>query len=428
MKFRVRLFIVLFAGLTSIFLVSCKKQFVAVPLLSLYVEQDNYGELYNEIRHNRTKYDKESLLFYDIILKSVLNQPEESNRLIDLFRRRYSAADSTEYYLTQTAYNNYVKLSDYTKLKEISGILIEKYKQFIDSIDYVELQDDHHIYGILETEQPISLRKLGNTELKVKKDLAGYTLVTVQSANDSTVDFIFDTGANVNALIESSAKKLNLRIIPNSDIFVMGATGMRNHAQIGIADKLTIGNIEIHNAEFVVFADSLLTFANGLYTINGVVGFPIFSRFEEITYTDSTMVIPQSPAMKADEPNMFIEADDYILSVGYKGKIYPFFFDTGNDKTFFKRNFYNIDSTAFNTLNDIVYEMGGVGEVISKTAKVPEEVILNYAGKDFRLDKPYVETEYEKMSSHLYGSIGKDFMYKYPKRTLSFRQARIEFE
>ncbi len=186
---------------------SCKKQFQAVPLLSQYIKQDNYGELYNEIVNNRKKYTDESLIFYDIILKSVLNQPEASNLLINEFRRRFSATDTAEYYVTHTEYNNYVKLCDYVKLKEISGVLIEKYKPFIDSIEYVELNDDHRIYGILEKEQPISLRKLGDTELKVKKDLAGYTLIAVQSENDSIVDFIFDTGANVNAITESICQK-----------------------------------------------------------------------------------------------------------------------------------------------------------------------------------------------------------------------------
>jgi hypothetical protein len=72
--------------------------------------------------------------------------------------------------------------------------------------------------------------------------------------------------------------------------------------------------------------------------------------------------------------------------------------------------------------------MGGVGEVVTLRAKVPEEVRLEFAGKEFRLEKPYVETEYETMSRHLYGSIGKDFMYLYPKRIMSFRQARLAFE
>jgi hypothetical protein len=428
MQIKGSLNLLLLVFLTGSMAISCKKQFQADPLLSDWVEQDNYGNLYDALSNNRESHSKGALLYYDIILKSVLNLPEESNQLIRKFRQKYTFNDTTAYYLTLTEYNNYVKLCDYTKLKDIGGELIDKYQPFIDSLAYVELKDDHRIYLILEKEQPISVNKIADTELPVKRDLAGYTLMTVKASNDSTVDFIFDTGANVNALTETSAKKLNLRIIPNSDIFIMGATGMRNHAQIGMADSITIGNVKIRNAEFVVFADSLFTFANGLYVINGVVGFPIFSRFEEITYTDSTIVIPKIPTLEPAVPNMFIEADDYILSIGYKGKNYPFFFDTGNDKTFLKRNFYNIDSATFMSLNDTVFAMGGVGEVITMKARIPDEVTLQFSGKDFRLDKPYVEMQYEKMSRHLYGSIGKDFMYLYPKRTMSFKQSRLEFE
>jgi hypothetical protein len=429
MKYGRSICLVLLVTITGGLFVSCKKQFQPVSTLTQFVKQDKYNDLYSELIKNRANYDKGALLFYDIIMNSVLNKPEESNRLIGLFRNGYSQLDDTaNYYITQTEYNNYVKLCNYKKLKEIGSILIEKYRNFIDSSDYVELKDDNVSYEYLYNEKPITLTKKLDTNLDVKKDLAGYTLLTVRSSNDSTANFIFDTGANVNVATESSAKKLNLRIIPGSKIFVMGATGVRNEAMIGIADKISIGNIDIQNAEFVVFADSLFSFAGGRYVINGVVGFPIFSRFEEITYTDSVIYIPKTPTLIAAEPNMFIKADDYILAVGYNDKIYPFFFDTGNDKTFFKKNFYLTDSLYFNTFKDTIFSYGGVGGVNSIRAKQPYEITLNFSEKSFTLVKPFVQTEYEQMSRFLYGSIGKDFMNLYKKRTMSFRESRLEFE
>ena len=390
---------------------------------------DKYGNLNEELTVNRGKYNEESLLFYDIILNSVINKPWLSNDLIVKFRKQFTSAnDTVNYYLAQTEYNNYVKLCDYKKLKEIGGTLIEKYQTFVDSSDYIELKDDNIRYGFLEKEKPIELTKLADTKVKIKKDLAGYTLLSLKSSNDSTVDFIFDTGANVNAIIESAARKLNLRIIPNSIIHVMGATGARNEAHIGIADKITLNNMEMHNVEFVIFADSLFTFAGGKYIINGTIGFPIFSRFEEITYTDSTLFVPKTPTLKPGEPNMFIKLDDYILSVGYKGKKYPFFFDTGNMNTFFMSEFYKTDTTSFSPLKDTVLTFAGVGGSSKIKAKQPAEVILNFAGRDFRLIKPFVEVESEHRNKFLYGSIGKDFMGMYRTRIMSFREARIEFE
>ena len=390
---------------------------------------DKFGNLYDELTVNRGKYKEESILFYDIILKSVTNKPALSNELIGKFRKQFTSDnDTVNYYLTQTEYNNYVKLCDYRKLYEIGGTLIDKYQSFADSSDYIELKDDQIRYGILKNEKPIELVKLADTKLTIKRDLAGYTMMPLKSSNDSTVDFVFDTGANVNAIIESAAKKMNLRIIPNSTIHVMGATGARSEAHIGIADKITLNNMEMHNVEFVIFADSLFTFAGGRYIINGTVGFPIFSRFEEFTYTDSTLFVPKIPSLKSGEPNMFIKLDDYILSVGYKGRKYSFFFDTGNMNTFFMSEFYKTDPATFSPLKDTILSYAGVGGSSQIKAKRPAEVTLNFAGKDFRLIKPFVETESEHRNKFLYGSIGKDFMGKYKTRIMSFREARIEVE
>jgi hypothetical protein len=429
MKNKTNILLVLLSLIAGSLVISCRKAYQPITDLSEYVMHDKYGDLYEELTSNRGKYNAASLLFYDIILNSVTNKPELSNRLIDKFRKQFTTSnDTVNYYLVQTEYNNYVKLCDYRNLKKIGATLIEKYQAYVDSSDYIELKDDNIRYGILENEKPIELTKLADTRVKIRKDLAGYTLLSLRSRNDSIVDLIFDTGANVNAIIESAARKLNVRIIPNSTIHVMGATGARNEAHIGIAEKITLDNMEMHNVEFVIFPDSLFTFAGGRYVINGTVGFPIFSRFEEITYTDSTIFVPKTPTLKPGEPNMFIKLDDYILSAGYKGKKYPFFFDTGNMRTFFMSEFYKKDSTTFKPLNDTIITYAGIGGSARLKAKQPDEVMLNFAGREFRLIKPFVEVESEHRNKFLYGSIGKDFMGMYKTRRMSFREARIEFE
>jgi hypothetical protein len=429
MKTRTSLFLLLLSLMVSNLFLSCKKAYQPVSNLSEFVMHDKYSDLYTELTANRGKYKEASLLLYDIILNSVTNKPVLSNQLIEKFRKKFTTtSDTVNYYLAQTEYNNYVKLCDYRKLKEIGGSLIEKYKAYVDSSDYIELKDDHIRYGYLENEKPIELIKLADTRIKIKKDLAGYTLLSLKSSNDSTVDFVFDTGANVNAIIESAARKLNIRVLPNSAIHVMGATGVRNEAHIGIADMITLNNMEMHNVEFVIFADSLFTFAGGRYVINGTVGFPIFSRFEEITYTDSTLFVPKIPTLKPGEPNMFIKLDDYILAVGYKGRKYSFFFDTGNMSSFLMSEFYKIDTAIFKPLKDTILAYAGVGGSSKLIAKQPAEVVLNFAGKDFRLIKPFVEVESEGRNKFLFGSIGKDFMGMYKTRIMSFKEARIEFE
>ena len=242
---------------------ACTKVFQPIKKLNDLVDSNKFGELYTELSANRNIYKDKTLIYYDLILKSVLNQPEESNVLIQKFREQFSKfSDTVNYNLVQTEYYNNQKLLNYKKLKELSENLINNYKRFIDSSDFVELKDDNVAFGFLENELSTTVIKNTDTKIKVIKDLAGYNLLRVKSKNDSIVNMVFDTGANVNVVSESTAKKLNLRILPKAVVYVMGSTGIRNASKIAIADQGFIEKIGFTNAEFIVFPDSLLSLAN----------------------------------------------------------------------------------------------------------------------------------------------------------------------
>jgi hypothetical protein len=409
--------------------IACTKVFQPIKKLNDLADNKKFGELYTELSANRNIYNDKILIYYDLILKSVLNQPEESNALIQKFRERFSKlSDTVNYNLVQTEYYNNQKLLNYIKLKELSKNLIENYKRFIDSSEFIELKDDNIAFGFLENELATTVIKNTDTKIKVTNDLAGYNLLRVKSKNDSIVNMIFDTGANVNVVSESTAKKLNLRILPEAVVYVMGATGTRNASKIAIADQGFIENIEFKNAEFIVFPDSLLTFANGRYKINGVIGFPIIMRFESILFTDSLIYIPKNPIVKANIPNLFIKGDDYIIDIAYKNKKLPFFFDTGNSNTSLYKNMYDIDSMNFKVLKDTVFSYSSVGGTITQKAKFLPEIKLDCGSKSFVLKNTYIALEKNILNPDLFGSIGKDFVNQYKSILMSFKYAYIDFK
>ena len=143
---------------------ACTKVFQPIKKLNDLVESKKFGELYTELSANRNTYNDKTLIYYDLILKSVLNQPEESNALIQKFREQFSKfSDTVNYNLVQTEYYNNQKLLNNKKLKELSKNLIENYKRFIDSSDFVELKDDNVSYGFLENELPTTVIKNTDT-------------------------------------------------------------------------------------------------------------------------------------------------------------------------------------------------------------------------------------------------------------------------
>ncbi len=393
------------------------------------VENQKYGDLLFETTKNREAYAEESLIYYDIIIQSVINNPEKSNELIKSFYSKFATSnDTVTFYIIEAELNNYFKLFNYKKTLEISKKLLADFSAFYDSTEYADIKEGIVIDSLLQNEIPTSIAKIEDCFINIKKDIAGKNQLPVTGENDTTVNFIFDTGATVNVVTQTTAKKLNLKMIPNSSIKVFGGTGVANESSLAIADKIFIGNIEIRNAIFVVFADSLFSFYSGQYQINGIVGFPIFNLFEEIALTDSTAFIPKDVVKKNIEPNLFTFGPTCIISLDYKNQKFPFFFDTGFSTTYFYKNFYDIDSINFCKLEDTHVTIQGIGGYKTMKAKTIPEVDFICADKKFRFTDALIQLEYNPQNEKMNGNLGKDFMNQYEKRILSFKNAYIYFE
>ncbi len=98
--------------------------------------------------------------------------------------------------------------------------------------------------------------------------MAGLINVPVEF-KDSTFDFVFDTGANLSVITESYAIKAGLDV-RNVVFKVRAITGIDVNAKLGVAKLLKMGDVEVENVVFIVFPDSVLSFAGGAYRIRGL--------------------------------------------------------------------------------------------------------------------------------------------------------------
>lgn len=62
--------------------------------------------------------------------------------------------------------------------------------------------------------------------------------------------FLFDTGANLNMLFNSSADELNIK--PTSTVSVVGASGIRNKLPMAFVDELVFGPVSMGNMAFLI--------------------------------------------------------------------------------------------------------------------------------------------------------------------------------
>lgn len=116
---------------------------------------------------------------------------------------------------------------------------------------------------------PQEVHDTGPTSLPLRD---GRIPVTV---GDSAREYVFDTGANLSTIMRSEAEGLGLDIRP-AGLRVGTSTDAVITADVGIANRLTIGSIDVRNAIFLVLADSLLTFPDNS-RITGIIGFPVIA-------------------------------------------------------------------------------------------------------------------------------------------------------
>lgn len=80
--------------------IACTKAFQPIQKLNDLVEKNKFSELYTELSANRNSYNDKTLIYYDLILNSILNKPEESNALIQKFSEQF------------TSFSDYVELKN----------------------------------------------------------------------------------------------------------------------------------------------------------------------------------------------------------------------------------------------------------------------------------------------------------------------------
>lgn len=238
-----------------------------------------------------------------------------------------------------------------------------------------------------------------------------------------SMNFIFDTGANISTISASAAQRLKLEIIP-ADIDVDAITGKSVKASLAVCKKMVLGNIVVENAVFLVFGDDALSFPQINYQINGILGFPVIEALKEVQLTqDDYFIVPDKETAINSSSNMAIDGLSPLIFIDGK----HFSFDTGADHTILYAPFYlenkkNIDAKY--QLTKI--GMGGAGGKIEHDGFKIDHT-FHILGKPIVLkDISVLKTKINKET--VYGNIGQDVIKQFKKMTLNFDHMFIKFD
>jgi len=379
------------------------------------------------IRQGNILSESEKLVISGLI-DNLFNRPAESNKKLEEALRNFGGVlnDSIKMEIFQTQMINYVNLFDYENAVKLTTLLLKDYSSMIDSSDTDDMKNSNIIWESAKELSPQSCVRKGDTDIKIKKDMAGYYNIKLK-VNGIESEFIFDTGANFSTITSTHAKEMGLKFLKGS-LKVGTTTGIKIDARLACAENLEIGNIIYQNVLFLVLPDEALSFAGGLYKIEGIIGFPVIKEMKEVTFTSTRLFVPQVSAKK-DLMNMCLRSFIPVINVTQNNDSMIFTFDTGSRKTFLYRKYYE-DYKSFIDSNyeaeDL--ELNGAGGTQTIKGFKLDKIFLVAGGIKSKLtDIELYSEEIKEENKFIYGNMGQDFISGADKMTLNFEYMYIEF-
>lgn len=116
----------------------------------------------------------------------------------------------------------------------------------------------------------------------ITRDLAGLRRADITIGGVSA-GAILDTGANFSTVNETLARRMGLLML-DAAVSVGSSSRDAVASRLGVAESLTIGGATFANVVFIVLPDADLSFADGAYTIEAILGMPVFFKMGRIAF------------------------------------------------------------------------------------------------------------------------------------------------
>ncbi len=414
----------LFVLMIFVFTNSFAQDFKSV--YSLYLNHDYY-KFKNAILSSKS-LNKVELNINNALKNSVFCNFNESNLLINNLLKENSndIHDSIKAELYSAKVINHINLFEYKEASKSSKILKEKYYQYLDSTERIELSDEEGLWKAVETMLPQTVSKKGDVKIQIKKDIAGLWNIPVNIAKQD-FDFIFDTGANFSVIVESLALKLGMKLI-DANLKVGTASDIKVDSKVAVCDELLVDKIVYRNVVFLVLPDASLDF--GIYKIKGILGNPVIKAFEEFRINkDNELYIPEIPS-KSTQGNLSFYGFTPVILMYKDNDSVNFTFDTGAGQTmFYKPYLEKYSKEIIGNYEMVDINVGGAGG--TKTVK-------GYRIKDIKLRTGQSETTLSKVSllsenlkekdNYFFGNLGQDYISQFNEMTINFKDMFIQFK
>ncbi len=389
------------------------------------IKDKDYFHAEDYIYQNDTHFSHFETLVLQANMDNIFNSPALSNKKIEILFQKYPAhtGDSLTLALLRLKHANHARLFEYKEAKQTAQQILGSRSVFLDAAERADFENMGNIWALLEGQPKQEVIVVQAASVKMTRDKANLANLPVTSRN-VTSDFIFDTGANLSTVTESTAAKMGMTVFGGS-IEVGSITGTKVEAQMAICPEFSMGSITVKNAVFLVFPDASLAFPQINYQINGIIGFPVIEALKEIQITkDDRFIVPhrQTPISGLEMALDFLTP---VIRIGDE----HYTFDTGAVGTsLYAKYFEKHKVEVISNYKETGLQFGGAGGMTTKKGyNVTFMPVID--GKQLKIENVQLFTgQTGDDELHFYGNIGQDLIKQFGKMTISFQGMFIRLD
>jgi predicted aspartyl protease len=404
------LFIVLFSNCTSSSNGSLKdfeKQ------LNTLLEQKNYFKIRDLLASRQYQLTKEKELYYKAQIAKAFGERARSMSLIKELMSNYAhqLPDSILVNILDIQAENYLYNYEYGQAAQLYELILTKYPNQLDSNEKATVANAKALFGSLSKVGPQIMHAHPTVTINSYRNKFNHLMTPVKSEGIEA-DFIFDTGANLSAISEHMAKKLNLKMI-DQEVELGSSTKIKVQTKLAVADSFYVGSILFEQVVFLVIPDEQLYFPQSKYQIEGIIGFPLIHAMEEMQmHKDGHICIPSIPKEKSLHNLMLVGLQPVVKLTSGKKTLY------------FKENKANVEKYAQFQQN----LRSGVGGTEKSSEYMLSKFPIRLGSKSAVLAKIPVKLEEYEFNNEFDGNLGQDLFMKFNTLIINFKYMYVDFE
>lgn len=250
------------------------------------------------------------------------------------------------------------------------------------------------------------------------------------SIQGKSAEFMVDSDANFSFMSEAEAQNLGLTV-RDSNASVHGATGKKAAFRTAVAERLSVGNLQLRNVTFMVLGDNEEVFSSLPLSQKGAIGLPVLLAFRTVRFNNEGKFEIGVPSEQIKEhPTLCFDGADPVTLVEFERQNLPVIFDTGDEVTEiwppFAKQFSEVVRAAGKPGTKIEKGFGGKSEVAEK---IIPEMMLRVGGFDAHLRPAHVLLgETTPNSRWYYARVGLDVLNLAHQVTIDFESLRLTLQ